>query len=53
MIKIRTVLFLAGAILGRPPGFRSLEEPLIGLVVAAVAVSLLSWTFRLFLGRVL
>jgi hypothetical protein len=44
---------LAGAILGRPPGFRSLEEPLIGLVVAAVAVSLLSWTIRLFLGRVL
>jgi hypothetical protein len=43
----------AGAALGRPPGFRSLETPLIGLVVGTVALSLLSWTIRLFLGRVL
>ena len=44
---------LAGAARGRPVGTRSLERPLIGLVVAAVALSLLSWTFRLLLGRAL
>lgn len=44
---------LAGAALGRPIGFRSLEQPLIGLVVATVALSLLSWTIRLILGRAL
>ena len=44
---------LAGAARGRPVGFRSLEPPLIGLVVAAVALSLLSWTIRLILGRAL
>jgi uncharacterized protein DUF2752 len=42
-----------GAIRGRPLGFKTVEQPLIGLVVATVALSLLSWTFRLFLGRVL
>jgi hypothetical protein len=42
-----------GAARGRPLGFRRLEPPLIGLVVATVALSLMSWTFRLFLGRVL
>ena len=40
---------LLGAAIGRVPGFRSLETPLIGLVVATVALSLLSWTIRLFL----
>ena len=44
---------LAGAAVGRPLGFRSLETPLIGLVVATVALSLLSWTIRLLLGRAL
>ena len=44
---------LAGAARGRPVGCRSLETPLIGLVVATVASSLLSWTIRLLLGRVL
>lgn len=43
----------ACAALGRPFGFRTLEPPLIGLVVATVALSLFSWTLRLFLGRVL
>jgi small-conductance mechanosensitive channel len=42
---------LFGALFGRPPGFRSLEQPLIGLVVATVALSLISWTIRLILGR--
>jgi hypothetical protein len=44
---------VAGALWGRPIGFRTLEQPLIGLAVATVALSLLSWTIRLFLGRVL
>ncbi|MBV8269587.1 MAG: DUF2752 domain-containing protein [Planctomycetaceae bacterium] len=42
---------LAGAARGRPPGFRSLDRPLIGLVVATVALSLVSWILRLILGR--
>jgi hypothetical protein len=44
---------LAGAARGRPVGTRSLERPLIGLVVATVALGLLSWTIRLLLGRAL
>ena len=40
---------LAGAASGKAPGFRSLERPLIGVVVATVAVSLVSWTIRLLL----
>jgi hypothetical protein len=40
---------LLGAAIGRAPGFRSLETPMIALVVATVALSLLSWTIRLFL----
>jgi hypothetical protein len=44
---------LAGAVRGRPIGCRSLDSFLIGLVVAIVALSLLSWTIRLLLGRVL
>jgi hypothetical protein len=44
---------LLGAARGRPLGFRTLEQPLIGLVVGTVALSLLSWTIRLFFGRVL
>jgi hypothetical protein len=44
---------VAGAAWGRPIGCRSLEPVLIGLIVAIVALSLLSWTFRLFIGRVL
>jgi hypothetical protein len=55
-----SVLALASAMLipwllvasarGSTPGFRSLEQPLIGVVVATVAVSLVSWTIRLVLG---
>ena len=41
---------IAGAVAGKPPGSRSLERPLIGVVVATVAVSLVSWTIRLILG---
>lgn len=41
---------LAGAARGKPPGFRSPERPLLGVVVATVAVSLVSWTIRLFLS---
>lgn len=44
---------LAGAARGRPLGFRSVETPLLGLLVAFVALSLLSWTIRLILGRAL
>ena len=44
---------LAGAARGRPVGCRSLELPLISLLVATVALSLLSWTIRLILGRAL
>jgi hypothetical protein len=44
---------LAGAAWGRPIGCRSLEGPLIGLVVATVALSLVSWSIRLLYGRVL
>ncbi|MFO0951790.1 MAG: DUF2752 domain-containing protein [Isosphaeraceae bacterium] len=44
---------LAGAARGRPLGTRTLEAPLVGLVVAAVALSLLTWLIRLLLGRVL
>jgi len=44
---------LAGVVRGRPVGCRSLEVPLTGLVVATVALSLLSWTIRLLYGRVL
>ena len=43
---------LAGAALRKTPGFRSLEQPLIGVVVATVAVSLVSWTIRLVLGSI-
>jgi hypothetical protein len=42
---------LAGAARGRPIGCRSLETPLIALAVTAAALSLLSWTIRLYLGR--
>jgi hypothetical protein len=41
---------LAGAALGKTPGSNSLERPLLGVVVATVAVSLVSWTIRLVLG---
>lgn len=44
---------LAGAARGRPVGSRALEPPLVGLVVATAALSLLSWTIRLILGRAL
>jgi hypothetical protein len=43
---------LAGAAWRKTPGFRSLEQPLIGVVVATVAVSLVSWTIRLVLGSI-
>jgi hypothetical protein len=41
---------LAGAARGRPVGCRSLELPLIGLVVATVALSLVSWMIRVLSG---
>lgn len=41
---------LIGAAWGKSPGFRSPEPPLIGVVVATVALSLVSWTIRLFLS---
>ena len=41
---------LAGAARGRTWGTRTLEAPLIGLVTAAVALTLLFWTIRLILG---
>jgi hypothetical protein len=44
---------LAGVARGRPIGCRSLERPLIGLVVAAVALSLVFWTIRVLTGRAL
>ena len=44
---------LASAALGKPLGCRNLEQPLIVMVTAAVALSLISWTLRLFLGRAL
>jgi hypothetical protein len=40
---------IAAALIGRPPGCRSLDQPLVGVIVVAVAVSLVSWTLRLFL----
>jgi hypothetical protein len=39
---------LVGAARGQTPWFGTLERPLIGLVVATVALSLLSWTIRFF-----
>lgn len=36
-----------GAFLGKTPGFRSLEPPLIGLVAITLAVSLISWTIQM------
>jgi hypothetical protein len=36
-----------GAALGRPLGFRSLEWPLIALLLATVALSLVFWSVRL------
>lgn len=41
---------LIGAARGRPLGTRSLEGPLIALVVSTVVVSLFFWTLRLILG---
>lgn len=41
---------LAGAVRGRPVGFRSVEGPVIAVVSATVALSLLFWIIRLFLG---
>ena len=40
---------ILSAAMGRVIGFRSLEAPLIGLVVTVVTVSLLSWMVRLVL----
>ena len=42
---------LACAAAGRPVGTRSLDGPVIAIVVAAVAVGLGAWTFRWILGR--
>lgn len=41
---------LAGAAWGRPVGCRSLEPPLLALVVLMVMLSLLTWSLRLGLG---
>ena len=41
---------VAGAALGRTPGFRSLEQPLFGVAAVTVAVSLVSWAARLLFG---
>ena len=35
---------------GRPWPFRTLERPLVGLAVAVVALTLISWTVRMTLG---
>jgi hypothetical protein len=42
-----------GAARGRPIGFRSLEVPMVGLVVATVALSLFFWIVRLIPWRAL
>jgi hypothetical protein len=44
---------LVGAARGRPLGAKTLEGPLIAVVVAAVALSLAAWTLRLLFWRVL
>jgi hypothetical protein len=45
---------LACAASGRPRwGARSVDGPLVSIVVAAVALGLGAWTFRMILGRVL
>ena len=41
---------LAVAIRGRPWPFRDLELPLVGMSVAVVALTLISWMIRLILG---
>ncbi len=41
---------LAASARGRPAPFGTLEQPLVVLAVAAVAVTLLSWTLRMTLG---
>jgi len=41
---------LAASARGRPWPFRSLESPLVSLAVAAVALTILSWTVRMTLG---
>ena len=41
---------LAASARGRPAPFRSWEVPLVGLAVAVVALSVLSWTLRMTLG---
>ncbi len=43
---------LAAAATGRTTGARSLEGPLVVLVVATVALGLAAWSVRIFLGRV-
>jgi hypothetical protein len=44
---------LVGAAWGRPVACRSVEGPVLAVVSAAVAISLLFWMIRLFLGRAL
>jgi hypothetical protein len=44
---------LACAAAGRPVGSRTLDVPLMAIVVAAVALGLGAWTFRMILGRAL
>jgi hypothetical protein len=44
---------VVGAARGRPWGTKTLDGPLIAVVVAAVALSLVVWTLRLLLWRVL
>ena len=41
------VWLVASAVANQPVGFQSLSRPLIGLLVAAVVLSLASWLIRL------
>ncbi len=48
VVLIPWLLFVAVG--GRPRPFRTLEQPLVGLSVAVVALTLISWTVRMILG---
>lgn len=51
LVLIPWLIFSAA--IGRAWGFRSVEVPLVSLVVASASVSVLVWSFRLLLRRVL
>jgi hypothetical protein len=48
LLLIPWLLFVA--VRARPWPFRFLEQPLVGLSVAVVALTLISWTFRMTIG---